>query len=136
MPLPWPFHCLPLHKVEDLIIHASMSFYHGDRDYGTSLPMIASLVTSAPSVKRLTLDICFWFHRAFSLREFDWSPLNFLCSSSLESIKLHVTESIVANVFSEELPPCLEANTDLMRMVKQGLLTIKTEKCHCNDIFI
>ena len=110
-----------------------MSFYRGGGEYNTSLPMIANLVMSAPSLKRLTLDIRF---RMSSLREFDWSPLNLVCSSSLESIKLHVTKTVVGNVFSEELLPCLEDNTDLMRMVKEGLLTIKTEKYHCNDIFI
>jgi len=122
-----PIHCPPLPKVEDLIIHTSMSFFHGGRDYDTSLPMIASLATSAPSLKRLTLNILFWIRGIFSLREFDWSPLNLLCSSSLECIELHVTRAIVVgNVPPEELLPCLEGNADLMRMVKQGLLTIKT----------
>jgi len=87
--------------------------------------MIASLATSAPSLKRLTLNIRFWIRGMFSMREFDWSPLNLLCSSSLECIELHVTRATVVNIPPEELLPCLEGNADLMRMVKQGLLTIK-----------
>ena len=127
LPPPSLFRCPP-HKVEDLIIHALISFHHGDRDYDTPLPMIASFVTSAPSLKRLTLDIRSWFHGTFFLGEFDWSPLSLLCSSSLESIKLHVTKIMFGNVPSGDPLPCLEGNTDLMRMVKQGLLTIKTEE--------
>ena len=106
-----------------------MSFFDGGRDHDTSLPMIASLATSAPSLKRLTLNILFWIRGMFSMREFDWSPLNLVCSPSLECIKLHVTKAtVVGYVLSEELLPCLEGNADLMRMVKQGLLTIKTGK--------
>jgi len=105
-----------------------MTFFYGGRDYDTSLPMIASLATSAPSLKRLTLNIIFWIRGIFSLREFDWSPLNLLCSSSLECIELQVTRAIVVeNVPPEELLPCLEGNADLMRMVKQGLLKIKSD---------
>jgi hypothetical protein len=127
--LPSPIPCLPLHKIEDLIIHASKSFFGDDSDYDTSLPMIASLVMSAPSLKHLTLVVRFWSCGIFSLRDFDWSPLNLFCSSSLECIKLHVTEEVgFNNVPFEELLPSLEGNADLMRMVNQGLLTIKTDK--------
>jgi hypothetical protein len=91
--------------------------------------MIENLVMSAPSLKQLTLDTRFWSWGIFSLREFDWSPLNLLCSSSLECIKLHVTELVGSEFVSpEELLHSLEGNAALMRMVNQGLLTIKTDK--------
>jgi hypothetical protein len=60
------------------------------------------------------------------LPEVDWSPLDL----PLECIDLYVSTQASGGVspFPEGFLASLEGNADLMRMVKQGVLAIKTEQ--------
>jgi len=98
------------------------------KQYSSSLPTIATLARSVPFAKRLALNLSFEFMSNTILPEMDWSPLDL----PFECIDLYVnTQASGArgdSLFPEGLLASLEGNADLTRMVKQGVLAIKTER--------
>lgn len=95
--------------------------------YLSSIPAIATLVVSAPSLKCLILHVHFDFCNKNFLSEVDWSPLMPLVHSSLERIELYVGTVAYSQttVSPDELHTLLERNTDLKKLIKQGFLIIK-----------
>jgi len=98
----------------------------GTKQFSSPLPTIVTLARSIPFAKRLALDLSFKCMSNTIFPHLDWSPLDL----PFECIDLYVSTHASAGVslFPEGLLASLEGNADLKRMVKQGVLAIKTER--------
>jgi len=110
-------------------MHASLTYVETDWIHSKNEALVETFATfarSVPFAKRLALNLCFKLETNTIFPQLDWSPLDL----PFECIDLYVSTQASAGVsfYPKGLLASLEGNLSLMRMVKQGVLAIKTEQ--------